>query len=126
LGLSAIGDWQTLEGGEASLGRTVIFKLNEQGFNVSWHTDATTSICIVPFDMDTRKFIAGHVELDPMEFLENVQEVVEVFNSDVFHSKVIHDQAELDGTPFVAPEARGGFNFIIAFNKKAGSEEIVG
>jgi len=64
--------------------------------------------------MDTRKFIAGHVELDPMEFLENVQEVVEVFHSNVFHSKVIHDEAELDRTPFVAPEARGGFNFIIA------------
>jgi hypothetical protein len=56
--------------------------------------------------MDTRKFIAGHVELDPMEFLENVQEVVEVFNSDLFHSKVIHDEAELNGTPFVVPEAR--------------------
>ena len=86
----------------------------------------TASICIVPFDSDTRKFIAGHVELDPVEFLENVQEVVEVFDSDVFYTKVIHDEAELDGTPFVAPETRGGFNFIIAFNKKAGSEEIVG
>ena len=49
-----------------------------------------------------------------------------MFNSDVFHSKVIHDEAELDRTPFVAPEARGGFNFIIAFNEQAGPEEIVG
>ena len=88
-----------------------MFKLNEQGVHVSWHTDATASIWVVPFDMDTRKFFAGHVELDPMEFLENVQEVVEVFHSDVFHSKVIHDEAELDRTPFVAPEARGGFNY---------------
>jgi hypothetical protein len=64
--------------------------------------------------------------LDPVKFLENFQEVVEVFNSDVFHTKVIYDEAELDWTPFVAPETRGGFNFIIAFNKKAGSEEIVG
>ncbi len=75
--------------------------------------------------MDTHKFIPGHVELDPMEFLENVQEVVEVFKSNVFHSKVIQDDAELDGASFVAPEARGGFNFIIAFNEKAGLEEIV-
>ncbi len=72
--------------------------------------------------MDTRKFVAGHVELDSMEFLENVQEVVEVFNSDVFHSKVIHDEAELDRMPFVAPEARGGSHFIIAFNEQAGSK----
>jgi len=26
----------------------------------------------------------------------------------------------------VVPETRGGFNFIIAFSEKAGSEEIVG
>jgi hypothetical protein len=64
--------------------------------------------------------------LDPVEFLENIQEVVEVFDSNVFYTKVIYDEAELDGTPFVAPEARGGFSFIIAFSKKAGLEEIVG
>ncbi len=103
-----------------------MFELNEQGFDVTWHTDATASICIVPFDIDTRKIISGHVELDPVEFLENVQEVVEVFDSDVFYAKVIYNKAELDRTPFVAPETRGGFIFIIAFSKKAGSEEIVG
>jgi hypothetical protein len=103
-----------------------MFKLNEQVFDVTWHTDATATICIVPFDIDTRKLISVHVELDPMEFLENVQEVVEVFDSNVFYTEVIYDEAELDGTPFVAPEARGGFSFIIAFSKKAGSEEIVG
>ena len=89
-------------------------------------TLTVTATVLVPFDMDTRKFIASHAELGPMEFLENVQEVVEVFHSGVFHPKVIHDEAELDRTPFVAPETRGGFNFIIAFSKKAGSEEIIG
>ncbi len=49
-----------------------------------------------------------------------------MFHTDVFHSKVIHDEAELDRTPIVAPEARGGFNFIIAFDEQAGPEEIVG
>ncbi len=102
-----------------------MFELNEQGFDVTWHTDATATICIVPFDIDTRKLSPGHVELDPVEFSENVQEVVEVFDSSVFDAKVIHDEAELDRTPF-APETRGGSNFIIAFSEKAGSEEIVG
>jgi len=64
--------------------------------------------------------------LDPVEFPENVQEVVEVFDSNVFYAKVIHDEAELDRTPFVVPETRGGFNFIIAFSEKAGLEKIVG
>jgi hypothetical protein len=52
--------------------------------------------------------------------------VVEVFDSHIFHTKVIYNETELDGMPFVAPEARGGVSFIIAFSKKAGSEEIVG
>ncbi len=103
-----------------------MLELNEQGFDVTWHTDATATICIVPFDIDTRKLIPGHVELDPVEFPENVQEVVEVFDSNIFYAKVIHDEAELDRMPFVAPETRGGFNFIIAFSEKVGSEEIVG
>jgi hypothetical protein len=32
----------------------------------------------------------------------------------------------LDGTPFVAPEAWGGFGLVISFSKKVGLEEIVG
>ncbi len=126
LGLSAIGDWQTLVRGETWLEWMGMLKLNEQVFDVPWHADATATICIVPFDINTRKFISGHVALDPVEFLENVQEVVEVFNSNIFYTKVIYNEAELSGMPFVAPEARGGFSFIIAFSKKAGSEEIVG
>ncbi len=49
-----------------------------------------------------------------------------MFDSNIFYAKVINNEAELDGTPFVAPEARGGFRFIVAFSKKARSEEIVG
>jgi len=52
--------------------------------------------------------------------------VVKVFDSNIFYTKVIHYEAELDGTPFVAPEARGGFSLVVAFSKKAGSEEIIG
>ncbi len=45
-------------------------ELNKQGFDATWDTDATATICIVPFDIDTRKLIPGHVELDPVEFSE--------------------------------------------------------
>ncbi len=53
-------------------------------------------------------------------------EMVEVFKPNILHPKVINNETELDGKPFVAPEARGGFGFIISFSKKAGLEEIVG
>ena len=49
-----------------------------------------------------------------------------MFDSNISYTKVINYEAELDGTPFVAPEARGGFSVVVAFSKKAGLEEIVG
>jgi hypothetical protein len=60
-----------------------------------------------------------------MEFLEQIMEMVEVFDSNIFDPKVIYDEAELNGAPFVAPEARGGIDFIVPLGKEVRSEEIV-
>jgi hypothetical protein len=79
-----------------------------------------------PFDVNTHKFVASHVDLDSVELLKNIAEMVEVFKPNILNSKVINDKTELDGTPFVVPEAWGGFGFVISFSKKAGLEEIVG
>jgi hypothetical protein len=103
-----------------------MFKLYEQVFNVTWHTDATLMFYVVPFDINACKFIPSHVALDPMEFLEKIKEMVEVFDSNIFNPKVIYDEAELDGAPFVVPETQDGISFIVAFGKEAKSEEIVG
>ena len=106
LGFGTIGDWNALVWGETGLAWTGMFKLNEQVFNVTWHTDATLTFYVVPFDINTRKFITSHVVLDPMEFLEKIKEVVEVFDSNIFYPKVIYDEAQLDGTPFVVLETQ--------------------
>jgi hypothetical protein len=82
--------------------------------------------CIVPFDVHTYKFIAGHVELDTMELLENITEMVEVFYPNILHPKVFNYQTKLDGMPFVAPEAWGRLGLVISLSKKVGLEEIVG
>jgi hypothetical protein len=103
-----------------------MFKLDEQVLNVAEHTDATPASCVVPFDVNTHKFSTSHVELDAVELLKNIVEMVEVFEPNILHPKVINNETELDRTPFVAPEARGGFGFVISFSKKAGLEEIVG
>jgi hypothetical protein len=47
--------------------------------DVTGHTDMTPAGCRVPLDVDIHKFVASHVELDPMELLENNVEMVEVF-----------------------------------------------
>jgi hypothetical protein len=39
-----------------------------------------------------------------MEFLEDFEEIVEVFNTYIFETNVVNNEAELDETPFVAPE----------------------
>jgi hypothetical protein len=108
------------------LTRRGCLNFNEKVFNVPWHTDATATICIVPFDVDTGKLVPCHVELYSMKCLENIKEVIEVFYADIFYSKVINNEAELDGISFVAPEARGGFHLVVTFNEKAGLEEIIG
>jgi hypothetical protein len=84
-----------------------MFKLDEKVLNVAGHTDATLASCVVPFDVNTCKFVANHVELDPMELLENIAKMVEVFEPNILHPNVINNETELDGTPFVVPEAWG-------------------
>ncbi len=59
---------------------------------------------VVTFNVHASKFIAGHVVLHAIEFLEDTEEVVEVFKAHLFKTKVVYDMAELDGSPFVVPE----------------------
>ncbi len=61
---------------EMGFGWTEMFKLDEKVLDVASHTGATPAGCIVQFDVNAHKFIAGHVELDPMELLRNIAEMV--------------------------------------------------
>ena len=49
-----------------------------------------------------------------------------MFNAHIFHTKVVDNEAELMGTPFVVPESRHGGSLIEAFSDKARSQEIIG
>ncbi len=52
--------------------------------------------------------------------------MIEVFDTHVFNTKVIDNEAELDGLPCVGPETRSGSRFSVTFSLKAGAKEIVG
>ncbi len=80
-----------------------MFEFDEKVVDVPRHADEAASASVVPFDVDAGKLVTCHVELHPMKFLEEVKEMVEVFNAHVFRTKVIDDEAELDGSPFVTP-----------------------
>jgi hypothetical protein len=105
--------------------QTPMFELDEKVLNVAGHTDTTLAGCVVPFDVNTHKLVASHVESDPVELLENIVEMVEVFYPNILHPKVINYETELGGMPFVVPETWGGFGLVISLSKKAGLEEII-
>ncbi len=71
---------------------------------IAWYTDAAAARRIIPFDVHASKFIACHVVMDAMEFLEDIEKVGEVFETHIFYTKVVNNEAELDGSPFVVPE----------------------
>jgi hypothetical protein len=49
-----------------------------------------------------------------------------MLNANIFDTKVIYDEAELEGMPFVAPETRRGSSFIEALSNKAGLKKVIG
>jgi hypothetical protein len=49
-----------------------------------------------------------------------------MFNTNVFHTKIIHNEAELQRTPLVAPEARSGSCFIEPLGNKTSPQKIIG
>ena len=57
---------------------------------VAWHADATAPVNVVPFDVNSSKFVPRHVALYSVVFFEEIQQVVEVFKANVLLPKVIH------------------------------------
>jgi hypothetical protein len=49
-----------------------------------------------------------------------------MLNANIFDTKVIYDEAELEGTPFVAPETRRGSSFIEALSNEVESKKVNG
>jgi hypothetical protein len=76
----------------------------EQQRDIAWHTDAAAADSVITFNVHASKFIACHVVLEAMEFLEDIEKVGEVFLAHIFDAKVVNNEAELDGSLFVVPE----------------------
>jgi hypothetical protein len=74
-----------------------MLEFEKQHRYITWHTDAAAAGSVVPFNANASKFIAGHVVLHAMEFLEDTEEVVEVFQANAFDTKVVYNETELMG-----------------------------
>jgi hypothetical protein len=90
LGLGTIGNRTALVGRATWLGWPGMFEFDEEVLDVTRHTDATVVTHIVPFDIDSCKFVSCHIALHTMEFLEKIKEMIEMFDSNIFDSKVVN------------------------------------
>ncbi len=78
--IGAVGDGETLIWNKLWFGGVWMLEFEKQHrYIVAWHTDAAVAGSVVPFNIHARNFIASHVVLDAMEFLEDTEEVVEMF-----------------------------------------------
>jgi hypothetical protein len=116
VGFEAIGDGETLVGKQLWFGGEWMVEFEKQRRYIGRHTDAAVRGCVVPFNINTCKLIAGHVVFHTMEFLEDTKEIVEVIQAHKLNTKVIYNKAELGGPPFVAPETRCLSCFIKTFS----------
>ncbi len=96
-----------------------MLEFEEEVIDVSGHAESAALARIIPCDGDASKFVASHVELYPMKFLEKVKQIVKMFNANIFYTKVIHNEAELKGAPFMVPETGCGRPLIETFSNKA-------
>jgi hypothetical protein len=90
MGLGSVGDWQALVGQATWLGWKGMFEFDEEILDVPLHTDVTAATNIVPFDVDSHKFVSGHITLHTMEFVEKIKETIEAVDSHIFDSKVVN------------------------------------
>jgi hypothetical protein len=117
--LGTIGDGNACIRRETWLGRARVLEFEEKVIDVSGHAESAALARIIPFDGDASKFVASHVELYPMKFLEKCKQIVEMFHAHIFYTEVIHNEAELKGAPFMAPETGCGRSLVETFRYKA-------
>jgi hypothetical protein len=83
-----------------------MLEFEKQRRYIARYPDAAAAGGAVPFNANACEFIASHIILHTMEFLEDTKELVEVFKAYIFNTKVVYNKAELDGPPFAVPETR--------------------
>jgi len=122
----AIDDLAMLVGRELAFGWHGVTILGEKLLYVVLHSEAARASVVVPFEIDACILCAVPIDGNVMVFAEDSGQVVSVVFSHVFDPKIVNDEAEHDGPPFVAPEAGSGGSFVVTFLFKARAELVVG
>ena len=81
--------------------RMIPFKA-ESG-DVVVHVEAAGVMSVIPLEFDSGIHIALPIFGDVVVFLEVISEVLGIPFTDIFNTKVVHNEAEEDRTPVVTP-----------------------
>ena len=92
-----------------------MLELSEEVFDVASHANVTAFVDVVPFDVDPGKLVPCYVALYSVVLLEEIQEVVEMFNAHILHTKVFHKEEKLDRPPCVTPQSWNGGRLVVPF-----------
>ena len=100
--------------------------LDEESVNVVIHGEAAGAHGVIPGQVDASIEVAKPVLGEVVVLFYDVREVMGVLNANIFDAKVVYDEGEHDGLPFVLPEARGGIKLVVACLVEAFLKEFVG
>ena len=103
--------------------------LDQEVVDVLFHAQATGAVRmllrIIPFEIDSCKFLALPIGGDCVVFLQYFLKMLDMLFSDIFDSKVINDEDEHDWSPLVTPQSHCGRCFIVSSFVEAGAQEII-
>ncbi len=74
-------------------------------FNVAWHAEVDMPSFIVPVEGEAEVLRALPVHVADVVFAKDIEEMVDVVRVDVFDTKVVNYQAELDRAPVMGPKS---------------------
>lgn len=104
----------------------VVVKALEGSFNIAGHGEVNVAIGIVPVKGHATELGACPVDSDGVFFLEDGYEMVGMFFAHIFDPKVVHYEAEGDGTSGVGEKARDLVRLDIAMGFEVGDKGIIG
>ena len=92
---------------------------------VPWHGDADPTPSVVPRNSEAKVSCPVPVLGSLVELVQRLQEVVGMFPSDVFDSKVINTEGKRDWSPVVLPKTWCNGALMVAFCNKTFFKELL-
>ena len=103
-----------------------VVKLDAEVFDVVVHCEAEGAIDVVPIKVDAIVQVSFPVFSYLVVLLQDCFEVDGLALANVLVAKIFDDKSEDDGSPLMAPEARGDGTLVIAMLLEALLKEDVG